>query len=193
MRARPLHPQDPELDAEQRAWISTTTRRRYHMVRIVVSFQPAPEESITRARVAFTLAGPLASSGGPVVSDGVDPPVIWSLSPRTLASDASRTTTVTVGAQLKILDPTRATTEQAMKTVRIRGVGELQPRAVWELTGSADEPFIGDQQFVTVVEGPRPYVCGGTLWVAFEMSSATSEASTYVANLQPASAAIWFD
>jgi hypothetical protein len=179
MRARPLRADAPDLDQAQRAWMDSLPDRCYDMVRIVVSFSPREHEAVTRAVVDFT-----AEVVPPATSP--NPPIIWSLFPQRDTVQSSRSTTISVGAKLKILDVSRQTEVQGtQQTLRILGTGELQPRATWTITGSAREPIEGDQEFLVVVERPGQTLCSGTLRVGFELSRQREEIRAYYTAGQP--------
>jgi hypothetical protein len=168
MRARQLRGADPAMGAEQRAWLEADASLAYHLVRIVVCLTPAAGEIIRRAKVEFSVSAPddppAGSAGGAI---------IWSLSPKMSAADASSATKVNIGAKLKIVEVSRETSQQSeRRQVLVRGSGELQRRAVWELFGGDDDRLIGDQEFVVIVEAPSHRSCVGTLWVAFQLTSA---------------------
>jgi len=183
MRARALTVADDDPDADQKAWMRSMPDRHWHLVRVVVSFDPRPQEAVLRARVVLSLAAHPASPQAR--------PLIWSVHPRQVAAETRASTRVSVGANLKVVDVARETSSEAVvRTLQVEGSGELQPQTRWLVTGTSQSPLTGDHSFVAVLFRSHPTVA--TLWVAYEVER-DGRSEVYEASLAPDDARLPLD
>ncbi len=173
MKERSLPPSSDELDKATQAWLQSRPGERFHLVRVICTFEPFRDEVIEAAEVKLALTTNL---------QGVDAASIWSLTPQSVALGASSKRTASLGADLKFVNASVSKEEDRSARVTVRGMGELQRRARWILDGADETGLFGDQEFQIIVACPKLAVVKCQLAVQFQLNW-SSRRRTYVAEL----------
>ena len=181
VRARPVNSDVLESDRPLQGWLESESGSVFDLIRVVCCFRPGQGELIRTGQVLVNVdPDPPAAHG----------PLIWSLWPRLVTAGGTLTKTMSVGANLKFLDAaTSVESTGPSQRLSVRGMGELQRQARWDLVGSPVEGLVGDHQFLLIVQRPAgtAAVCRVRVAVELRWRGVTSR---YSATLPPESSSV---
>jgi hypothetical protein len=157
---RPIEPEDADDDEELRRFIEEELGRfRYHLGHLTCTFRPANDETFTECWVGLDL----------VRADGVDEPapIAWSMQPQRLDEPVEISTTIGLGASLKLppvdIGPTlERTSTRTHREVYLQAYDEQESTPCWELYRTQSVPLRGMQRLLVVVRSPAGAEIDGT-------------------------------